>query len=251
MRAGAGAVVLGTPKSVYPVLAKKLTEVMVHPLEDTEAGSLGLRAIPEIMKYVKWADVVVLGPGLSLHPETQALAKRLLVECNRPLLVDADGLNALAASRKVSSLLRKRKRGTTLLTPHTGELSRLIGVDSLDIEGDRVGVAQRIARNWGVTIVLKGAPSVTASDEGISYVNSTGNPGMATAGSGDVLAGIIATLWAQAMRCHEAAYCGVYLHGLAGDLACSVRGERSLVAGDLIAHLPAAFRRLSREGSPN
>lgn len=232
MRMGAGAVVLGTPKSVYPILSKKLTEVMVEPLEETSEGSVSLAALPVIEKFFKWADVVVIGPGLSRQPETQELVLRIAEEMHYPLLIDADGLNALT---KNISLLKKSKNRNIVLTPHTGELSRLIGVSSNEIERERVAIARKAAKDLGVTLVLKGAPTVTATRDGHVFVNSTGNPGMATAGSGDVLGGIIAALWAQKMSPYQASYCGVYLHGLAGDIARDKYGERGMLATDILA----------------
>ncbi len=239
MRMGAGAVVLGTPKSVYPILAKKLTEVMVEPLEETAEGSLSPAAIRSIEKFLDWADVVVMGPGVSRQVETQQLVRKLVGTPNKPLVLDADGLNALAENIDV---LRKKKSGGLILTPHSGELSRLIGKSAGEIERDRVSIARATARKFGVTLVLKGAPTVTATTDGFVFVNSTGNPGMATAGSGDILAGMIAALWAQKLKAAEACYCGVFLHGLAGDLARAEYGERGLLATDILARSVEAVR---------
>lgn len=239
MRMGAGAVVLGTPKSVYPILAKKLTEVMVEPLEETAEGSLGPAAVRSIEKFLDWADVVVIGPGVSRHVETQQLVRNLVGTLNKPLVLDADGLNALAENIDV---LRKKKSTGMILTPHSGELSRLIKKSAEEIERDRVSIARATARKFEVTLVLKGAPTVTATSDGYVFVNSTGNPGMATAGSGDILAGMIAALWAQRLKAAEACYCGVFLHGLAGDIAKGEYGERGLLATDILAKSVEAVR---------
>ncbi|MBI4547896.1 MAG: NAD(P)H-hydrate dehydratase [Ignavibacteriae bacterium] len=243
MKAGAGAVILGTPSSVYPILAKKLTEVMVEPLDETSEGSVSLSAYEQIQKHVRWADVVIVGPGLSRDSETQQLVWKIVSTIDKPLLIDADGLNALAENILV---LKRHKSKDVIITPHTGELSRLIGLPSEDIERNRVEIARTVAEQFKLTLVLKGAPTVTASERGEVYINSTGNPGMATAGSGDVLAGLIGGLWAQGMTRTDAAYAGVFIHGLAGDMARDTYGEKSLMAMDIQSYLPEAIQRVER-----
>jgi len=243
LKAGAGAVVLGIPETLNAILEEKLTEVMTTPLPETSEQSLSLRAYEVLKGNVDWSDVVVLGPGLSRNQETYQLVWRIVENINRPILVDADGLNALSENAK---LLKRKKTVPFILTPHAGELSRLIGLDSKEIEAERVSVAREVARKFGIVLVLKGAPTVVADPEGSVYVNSTGNPGMATAGAGDVLSGIIAGLWAQGLAALDAALCGVYLHGLAGDLAKDVYGEYSLFATDIQEYFPHAVRELSR-----
>ncbi len=238
MRSGAGAVILGTPNSVYPILAKKLTEVMVEPLPDTEEGTLSRAAYDKILGHLKWSDLMICGPGISRNPETCKLVWRIISEYNKPLLIDADGLNNL--SEKIS-FLKNHKSRDIIITPHTGELSRLTGISSAEIEKDRVSIARQVARQFGLTLVLKGAPTVTANEDGYVYINSTGNPGMASAGMGDILAGLIGGLWAQGMNRTEAAYVGVYLHGYAGDLAKNKYGERSLLAMDVQDFLPKSI----------
>jgi NAD(P)H-hydrate epimerase len=238
LRAGGAMVMLGTPVSVYPILAKKLSEVMVTPLPETSTGSVSLSAWKDLERHLEWADIVVLGPGLSREPETIQVIQRIVSESRKYLLVDADGLNAL--SEKIS-ILKKNKNPNIILTPHSGELSRLINVNAKQIDANRLEIAQDTAKKFNVTLVLKGVPTITANAEGFAYVNSTGNPGMATGGSGDVLSGIIAGLWSQGMETCEAAYAGVYLHGLSGDLGRDVLGEKSLLAGDLLKYLPQAF----------
>jgi NAD(P)H-hydrate epimerase len=239
MRAGTGAVVLGTPEPVYPILARKLTEVMAFPLPATSDGTLSLDALDGIRDRFSWADVLMIGPGLSRNLETQQLIFKLLLEYRGKVLVDADGLNAIAANG-ISKL--RSAHAQFILTPHVGEFSRLTGLPSNEIEHRRIEAARALAKKIDATIVLKGVPTVTSSREGNCFLNSTGNPGMATAGSGDVLSGIIAALWAQGMSDVEAAYAGVYLHGLSGDLAAKKMGERGLLANDLIEYLPAAMQ---------
>ncbi len=239
MRIGAGAVMLGTPEPVYPILARKLTEVMTFPLPATNDGTLSLGSLDEIREKLTWADVFVIGPGLSQNLETQQLILKLLHEYQGKVLVDADGLNAIAANG-IHKL--HVARAQFILTPHVGEFSRLTELPAVEIEHRRIDVARTLAKKINATVVLKGVPTVTASKDGSCYLNSTGNPGMATAGSGDVLSGIIAGLWAQGISDIEAAYAGVYLHGLSGDLAAKKMGERGILANDLIDYLPAAMQ---------
>ncbi|MBI3195743.1 MAG: NAD(P)H-hydrate dehydratase [Ignavibacteriae bacterium] len=241
MKAGAGAVVLGTPKSVYSILAKKLTEVMTEPLDATDEGSLSQTSLLAIEKHLQWSDVFVLGPGLSRNKETQRLIQHLVSTSTKPMLIDADGLNAIAEN---PSCLKKRKAKEVILTPHMGELSRIINLSSEEIEKNRVEIAKRVAKEFKITVVLKGAPTVTATTDGTVFINSTGNPGMATAGSGDVLAGVIAGLWGEGMNVDDAAWSGVFLHGKAGDLAKEKFGERSLLATDIQNYLPEAIRQV-------
>jgi NAD(P)H-hydrate epimerase len=236
MRSGAGAVVLGTPETVYSILARKLTEVMVQPLPATKEGTLALAAWQEIGKKISWADVVVVGPGLSQNPETQNLIRKIVSTYCGKLLLDADGLNACT-----TAILRSSK-AEIILTPHVGEFSHLTKTNSKEIETQRIDVARNLAKKIHKAVVLKGVPTVTAAQSGEAFLNSTGNPGMATAGSGDVLSGIIAGLWAQGMAEVQAAYAGVFLHGRSGDLAAQKLGERSLIASDLIKYLPAAIK---------
>ncbi len=240
MRAGAGAVVLGIPKSLLPIVSRKVTEVMPNPLEETEDQSVGKKARQQINRFARWADVVVIGPGLGRNEETQELILELIVRLDRAMLIDADGLNALASNITV---LKKRKN-KTILTPHTGELSRLINVSAKEIESNRVEVARIWSRKLKAILVLKGAPTVTACPSGDVYINSTGNAGMATAGAGDVLTGTIAALWGQHMNTSEAAVSGVFVHGLAGDIAREKFGEMGLIASDIIKALPSALKRI-------
>jgi ADP-dependent NAD(P)H-hydrate dehydratase / NAD(P)H-hydrate epimerase len=238
-RAGAGAVVLGTPEPMYPILARKLTETMVFPLPATNSGTLSLAALDKIREKLLWADVLVAGPGLSLNSETQQLLLKVLLEYRGRILIDADGLNALAA-HGLSQLHSSRSQ--FILTPHVGEFSRLSKMPSKQIDEHRINAAREMAKINRMTIVLKGVPTIIASKDGSAILNSTGNPGMATAGTGDVLSGIIAGLWAQGMSDTAAAWVGVYLHGLSADIAAKKLGERSLVANDITEYLPSALQ---------
>lgn len=238
MRAGAGAVILGTPASVYPILAKKLTEVMVVPLPETTEGTLSLNAYDMLLKHIQWSDIVIIGPGISRNSETKELICRITNECGKPLLIDADGLNVLSEK---NNALKKHKSKEIIITPHIGELSRLMGIPVEEIERNRIEIVKQAAQQFKLTVVLKGAPTVTATEIGEVYINSTGNPGMATAGSGDVLSGLIGGLWAQGMSRIAAAYSGVFIHGKAGDLAKRQYGEKSLMATDIQQLLPQSI----------
>ncbi len=238
MRSGAGAVKLVCPKSVAPGLSRKLTEVMVIPSEETIEGTLSEKSFADIEPLLHWADVVVVGPGLSQHPDTARLIHNLVPICKGKLLLDADGINAF--SGKIKTLARFHST-ELIITPHTGEFSRLTGMSAAEVENDRIEITRTIAKKLKCTLVLKGAPTVTGSDSGKIYINTTGNQGMATAGAGDILSGIIGGLWSQKMKFDEAAYTSVYLHGLAGDLARDKYGERSLMALDILEQLPMAF----------
>ncbi|MEW6447236.1 MAG: NAD(P)H-hydrate dehydratase [Bacillota bacterium] len=240
LRAGAGLVTLGVPRSLQDTAAAKLTEVMTHGLQETPEGSLSKAAYPEIMDLVGRSTVLALGPGMSQHPETVALVRELVSAAEIPVVLDADGLNAFAGEGKLFA----GRKSPLIVTPHPGEMSRLLNVSVAAVQSDRVGIAEQTAREWGAVVVLKGARTVVASPDGFSAVNSTGNPGMATGGSGDVLTGVIAALAAQGYDLFRAAAAAVYLHGRAGDIAAGEKGQMGLVAGDLIESLPAACKEL-------
>jgi ADP-dependent NAD(P)H-hydrate dehydratase / NAD(P)H-hydrate epimerase len=240
MRTGAGAVILGTPKSVHLVLAKRFTEVMIAPLDETPEGSLSLAAFEAVMERVEWADVVVVGPGLSRVPETQKLILKVIPRITKPVVLDADALFSVASNPGVVT----RRKHSTILTPHTGELGAIVGKDGSTIEMLRSQASREAARLLKSIVCLKGSPTATATPQGEVYLNSTGNPGMATIGSGDVLTGIVASLLSQGMLPIEAAYTGVFMHGLAGDLAASELGQRSVMAMDILDRVPDAFKML-------
>jgi len=237
LRAGAGLVTLGIPASLNPILEAKLTEVITRPLPEVD-GALAEAALPEIQELIGRQDVLAVGPGLGRHPETARLVKALLRGAKLPTVLDADGINVLADEPEVL----KEAQAPLVLTPHPGELSRLIELEIEEIEADRVGVARRIAAEFGVILVLKGVPTVIARPDGFVWINSTGNSGLASGGSGDVLTGMIAGLLAQGLPPEEAAPCGVYLHGLIADRLKPRMGERAQIAGDLIAGMHEVLR---------
>jgi len=236
LRIGAGLTILGVPESLNPVFEDKLTEVMTQPLPETNEGSLSRKSKKGVQTLLSWADVVAMGPGLSMHTETSGLIREQVLDCSLPLLLDADGINAFAGH---ADLLEKRK-GAMILTPHYGELSRLTGQSIEEIAVHRIEVAKRQAIRFKAVLILKGSPTVIAAPNGEIFINSTGNSGMATAGSGDVLTGMVAGLMAQGSSSLDAAICGVYLHGLAGDLAAQDYGQPSLLAGDIVDYIPEA-----------
>ena len=246
LRIGAGLVTLAIPQSLNPILEVKLSEVMTLPLLETEAGSLAKSATSTILEYAKKTkSVLAIGPGLSQHPETVALVHQLVNENHKQelglrMVIDADGLNALAQSTELISLLGAE----SVLTPHPGEMARLTNTAISTLESDRISTAEEFPNQHGVTLVLKGAPTITANPNGNTWINSTGNPGMATAGMGDVLTGVIAGLMAQNVSSETAAVLGVYLHGLAGDIAAETMGMHGLIAGDVLKAIPQAISSL-------
>ena len=243
LRAGAGLVTLATPKHLNPILEGLLPEVMTLPLPETDVGSLSVSATSTILEFaVKTKSILAIGPGLSQHPETVSFVHQLIRE-NREqgldlrMVIDADGLNALAQVRETISLLTS----DAVLTPHPGEMARLTNTIVPTLEKDRISTAQQFASKYDVTLVFKGAPTVTSTPNGNLWVNSTGNPGMATGGMGDVLTGIIAGLMAQGIPSENAAALGVYLHGLAGDIGAERLGTHGLIASDVLKAMPEAI----------
>jgi len=237
-RVGAGLVTVGCPAGVNPILEAHLTEVITRPLPESAAGTFSKKAATQVMDLLKNKSALALGPGITTDPEVRQLVARLVEKADVPLVLDADGLNCLEGKL---ALLRKRK-ADTVLTPHPGEMARLVRSTAEKVNRDRVGVARKFAERHGVHVVLKGAGTVTACPDGQVFINTTGNPGMASGGTGDVLTGMIAGFMAQGMPAREAALTGVFLHGLAGDEAALRVGERALLAGDILEELPAVIR---------
>ncbi|MBN1794907.1 MAG: NAD(P)H-hydrate dehydratase [Candidatus Omnitrophica bacterium] len=238
LRSGCGLVKLGIPSSLNAICATKLTEVMTRPLREDAGGVLSPDAEEEICECIEESDVVVIGPGLSRHRPTQLLVRSLLTRISKPVVLDADGLNAL---EEATDILLKKSCSLTV-TPHPGELTRLLKKDIESIKRDRLSCAVTFARTYETTVVLKGHNTIVASPCGASYCNQTGNSGMATAGSGDVLTGVIAGLLAQGFTLYDSARMGVYIHGLAGDLAEQELGSYGLIAGDILGKIPLAFK---------
>lgn len=239
LRMGAGLVTVGSPASVNDILEVKLTEAMTVPLPETYGRTLDTRALALILDLAEDADVLAIGPGLSREPETAVLVRRLVARVEKPIVLDADGINALADA----AVILEGAHAPAVLTPHPGEMARLMGVAAEKIQSRRAHFAEAAAKRFKATIVLKGARSIIADAGRPLTINPTGNPGMATGGTGDVLTGMVAALIAQGLLPFEAAAAATYLHGLAGDIAASRLGEASMVAGDVLAALPEAVRR--------
>jgi NAD(P)H-hydrate epimerase len=215
---------------------------MTEPLPLTEGGALGKDALERALALAEARDVVVIGPGLGQGPEVRALVRELLTQCTRPMIVDADGLNAVAPGPKnPGAVALLRRSAPTIVTPHPGEMARLRASTTAEVQRRRLETARSFAVETGATVVLKGQRTLIADGDGRAAVNPTGNPGMATGGTGDVLAGILGALVGRGLAPWTAATAGVYLHGRAGDLAAARLGEDALVAGDLVDALPQAF----------
>lgn len=236
--AGSGIVTCGIPKSLNDIMECKFTEVMTLPLAETKEGSFALSAEKAIVNFAAGSSVLVLGPGLSRNNETARLARKIVKRVEIPIVLDADGIIALAMK---SDILKKRKK-SIILTPHPGEMSRLTEKSVSSIQANREKTASDFAKKNDVVLVLKGYRTVVADGEGNLYVNKTGNSGMSTAGVGDVLTGMIASFLGQGICPYSAAVIGVYLHGLAGDIAARDKGQFSLIATDLLDKLPQAMR---------
>jgi NAD(P)H-hydrate epimerase len=240
LRSGCGLVKLACAKSIQPVLAIKLTEAMAIPLPDVALkGALALRSLGELRKLTEEHDAVVIGPGLGQHHETRELIRRYVGALEKPMLLDADGLNAFAGDAE--PLKTRSGHAPMILTPHPGEFARLFGKTVPEDIQERMALAKEVAREFTVVLVLKGSPTLVASPDDRCWLNPTGNSGMATGGSGDVLSGMIGSFLAQGMSVLEAALCGVFLHGAAGDIAADELTPRAMIAGDIIACLPKAF----------
>jgi NAD(P)H-hydrate epimerase len=266
LRSGAGLVTIGVPESLADIFQSRVTEEMTLILPDKGNGTLSGKASQVILNFLnEKADVIAIGPGIGVSADTKKLVKTLLKNCVSPLVIDADGINSLQGERDVFI----KSKAPIILTPHPGEMARLLnpltppftkGRDRLatrgrggitvrisDIEKDRINVALSFAKKTGTYTVLKGVPTIIAAPDGRAYINSTGNPGMASAGTGDVLTGMIAGFLSQGIKPLHASILGVFMHGLAGNIAASEKGEHSLIATDIIDKIPIAFHSLSHE----
>ncbi len=242
LRVGAGLSTIATAKSALPTVAGFHPEVMTEPLEETEAGTISMRALEygRIDALAQGKTVLAIGPGISRHPETSEFVRTIVSKSKTPIVLDADGLNAFEGRAQ-----ELRSHGQALvITPHPGEMARLVGSNPAAVQRDRINIARTFAREHELIVVLKGHRTLVADPGGTIWVNTTGNPGMATGGTGDILTGMTAGLIAQnPKQILEAVIAAVYLHGLAGDVAREAMGEQSLVATDLIRALPEAMKR--------
>lgn len=240
LRAGAGLSTVATAKSVLGAVAGFHPELMTEPLAETDAGTISAGALDRITELARGKTVVAIGPGISREPQTSALVRSLIAKLQVPNVLDADGLNAFEGRTE-----ELNGHGRTLvITPHPGEMARLAGLTITDVQKDRLAVARKFAREHEVIVALKGHRTLVVHPDGDAWVNTTGNPGMATGGTGDILTGMVAGMIAQHPKdAFQAVLVAVHLHGLAGDVAREKLGEHSLVATDLLRGLPQAFRR--------
>jgi hydroxyethylthiazole kinase-like uncharacterized protein yjeF len=242
-RAGAGLVTLATARSLLPILAAKLTEVTYLPLPESDNGTIAADAAEIIGPQFERYNVLLLGCGIGQSPSVTELVSTIILsrQCALPsLIIDADALNILAQIPH----WWQRLSGDAILTPHPGEMARLTGLSVAEVQSDRVNIARRVAREWQKTIVLKGAYSVIASAKGEIKISPVAHPGLASAGTGDVLAGTIAGLVAQGLSFFDAAALGVYLHGRAGEAAGDRLGDTGMIAGDLLPELPLIIKKI-------
>ncbi|MEI8350613.1 MAG: NAD(P)H-hydrate dehydratase [Candidatus Omnitrophota bacterium] len=242
LRIGAGLVRVGVPKSLHNIFEVKLTEVMSVPLEESREGHFSVNALARIEDIAKKIDVIALGCGASQNISTQKLILKIIETIDKPLVIDADGINALS---KNIGILKRCKSKNIIVTPHMGEFSRLVRIGVEEIKAKRKELVKDFAFQYNLILVLKGHRTLISDGKEI-FENITGNPGMATAGSGDVLTGMIAGLIGQGLGCLEAARLGVYLHGLAGDLAAKDKTQNCLIASDIIEYLPKVIKKLTR-----
>jgi NAD(P)H-hydrate epimerase len=239
-RVGAGLVTLLIPASLNPILEVKLTEAMTHPIAETTEQTASPAALPGILEFLQGKQVLAMGPGLSLHGETQKLIRTLLLQAACPMVLDADALTAVAGHLELLSMVSSPK----ILTPHPGEMARLIGVSPRKVQENRLEVAAEFSREHGVTLVLKGHRTVIASPDGRLAINRSGNPAMASGGMGDVLTGMIAGFMGQGHEPFEAACLGVHVHGTSADRCVGGGASRGLLACDLLEHIPPEIGRL-------
>jgi len=241
VRAGSGLVTLAVPESLHQILEVKTTEAMTVPLPDSVSGHLASSAYPAIVKLLDNKDILAIGPGIDRRPGTVALVQTLVESVELPMVIDADGLNALSEDITV---LRRKKSSTVILTPHPGEMARLQGTSIPDVDAIRISVAQEFARSYGIYLVLKGARTIIAGPSGVAAINGSGNPGMASGGMGDVLTGIITSLLGQGYGAWDACRLGVFIHGYAADMVAREKGEIGITATDVQEMLPYACNKL-------
>lgn len=240
MRSGAGMVTLAVPAGLNPVLESQTVEIMTEPLPDTPQGCFSADALPRLKEVLHGKSAVAVGPGLSVTADTKALLSELIRLCRVPMVIDADGLNILSEDLSVLD----NRSAQTVLTPHPGEMSRLTGLSTAEIQQNRLETARKFSAQHQVCLVLKGAGTVICDPTGRTFINPTGNPGMATGGMGDALTGIIAALVAQGLDCLKASVLGVYAHAAAGDMAAAENAPIGILASDIIEKIPETLHRL-------
>ncbi|MFC1927316.1 NAD(P)H-hydrate dehydratase [Chloroflexota bacterium] len=238
LKAGGGLSYLATPKSIAPFIASKGSEIVFVPQKETTSGSISLENKDELLEFSQIVDMVILGPGLSLASETQELVQTLAPKVDKPLLIDGDGITAIAGDlRKM-----KKREAPTILTPHLGEMSRIAKMDIGEINKNKIDVLQRMTKELNAIIVLKGAHSLIGYPDGTVFINVSGNSGIATAGSGDVLTGTIAAMYGLGLPLEDAVRMGVFMHGFSGDVAAVDKGEDGITAQDIMDYLPETMK---------
>jgi len=240
VRSGAGLVTALVPQHLVPVVATNVPEAMVHGAPETDSGSLDDSLWDTWREKLGQYTALLAGPGMTRHPATRRLIEKILRESSIPVMLDADALNVFEG--QASKLFERR--GKLVITPHPGEMARLLGITTAEVQADRFEIVKKASMLTDSTVVLKGAGTLVAEKNGKVHINMTGNPGMACGGMGDVLSGLLGGLLAQRMSPFDAARVAVYLHGRAGDIAAAQKTENSLIARDLIACLPEAFREI-------
>jgi hydroxyethylthiazole kinase-like uncharacterized protein yjeF len=238
LKAGGGLSYLATPKSISPFIASKGSEIVFLPQKETPSGSIALADKDELLDFSQMVDMVILGPGLSLTKETQELVRELASKIDKPLLIDGDGITAIAEDLERI----KRRKAPTILTPHPGEMSRITKLEINEINRNKIDVLQQTARELNAIIILKGAHSFIGYTDGTVYISISGNSGMSTAGSGDVLTGTIAAMYGLGLPLEDAVRMGVFIHGFSGDVAAVDKGEDGITAQDILDYLPEAMK---------
>jgi len=238
LKAGGGLSYLATPKSISPFLASKGSEIVFLPQKETPSGSIALENMDELLEFSQAVDMVVLGPGISLAREAQELVRELTLKIDKPLLIDGDGITAIAEDLgKI-----KNRKAPTVITPHLGEMSRITKIEISEINKNKIGVLQRTARELNAIIILKGAHTLIGYPDETVFINVSGNSGMATAGSGDALTGIITAIYNLGLALEEAVRMGVFIHGFSGDIAAVDKGEDGITAQDILDSLPETMK---------
>ncbi|MFH1413438.1 MAG: NAD(P)H-hydrate dehydratase [Candidatus Omnitrophota bacterium] len=252
IRSGAGIVTLGIPKSINNAVIKiKPKEVITLPLPETKQGELSSSGYKKIRDFIRSIDCLIIGPGVGREKSTQVLVRKLMSHVDKPVVVDADGLNAIVGHLNIlrvtppAGRAGSNERRATIMTPHPGEMSRLVNKKTAQIQKDREGAVKEFVKKNKVTLVLKGHHTLVADHRGNFYTNRSGNPGMATAGSGDVLSGVIGAFVGQGLNLFDAAKYAVYLHGVAGDLAAKQKTQLGMIASDIIENIPEAIKHCS------
>lgn len=240
-RAGAGLVTLAVPTSLHGLMEVKLTEIMTEPLPETADQTIGIAALPRLQTLLEGKQALALGPGISVNEETVQVVLELVRESPCPIVLDADGINGLVGNLDVLA----KAQAPVILTPHPGEMARLLERSATEVQNERLALAQSFSEKYGVTLVLKGARTIISSPEGRLAINSSGNPALASGGTGDVLTGLIAGFVAQGLSSFEASCLGVFCHGKAADRLAIRMGGRGLLAMDLLLEIPIVLKSLS------